>query len=65
MDDWNYLPSEGGLVDLGKCKSSPLVGILNVGKIIVEVVESCVTTSRLVGDSHDFAGHFYFDVQVF
>jgi hypothetical protein len=58
MDGENFLPSEGSLVDLGKCKSSSLVGIQDVGEIIVKVVESCITTRRLVGERVDLlVGH--------
>lgn len=43
----NVVPSEWRLVDLGKSESSSLVGVLDVGEVIVEVVEGGVSTRGL------------------
>lgn len=48
----NVIPSERSLVDLGESKSPSLIGVLNVCEVIVEVVESGVSTSGLVGGGH-------------
>ena len=47
MEGENFLPSEGSLVNLGKCKSSSLIGILDMSEIIVEVVEGGVSSGGL------------------
>lgn len=48
------VPSKRGLVNLGQRESSSLIGILNMGEVVVEVVEGRITTCGLVGgsDSH-------------
>jgi len=43
------VPSERRFVDLGESKSSSLVGVLDVCEVIVEVVESGVSTRGLGG----------------
>jgi hypothetical protein len=45
----DVVPAERSLVDLGESKSPALIRVGNVGKVIVEVVEGCVATGRLVG----------------
>jgi hypothetical protein len=42
------LPSEWCLVNLGKRKTTTLVGILDVGEVIVEVVVCSVSSSSLM-----------------
>jgi hypothetical protein len=49
----DVVPSKGGLVDLGEGQAATLVGVLDVGKVIVEVVERVVPAGRLGG--HDEA----------
>lgn len=47
----HMVPAEGGLVDLGEGKTTPLIGILDVGKIVVEVVVGSIASRCLgVGD---------------
>ena len=41
------IPAERGFVDFSESKSSALIGILNVGEIVVEVVESGIPTTCL------------------
>lgn len=43
------IPAEGGLVDLGEGQATALVGVLDVGEVIVEVVEGVVPAGGLVG----------------
>lgn len=45
----NMVPAKGSFVDLGERKTTTLIGILNVGEIIVEVVEGIVASTGLVG----------------
>jgi len=42
------VPSERGLINLSECKSSSLIGVSNVGEIIVEVVEGRVASRGFV-----------------
>ena len=44
------VPTEWGLVDFSKSKTSSLIGVLDMGEIIVEVVERGVST--MVLDAH-------------
>jgi hypothetical protein len=43
------VPAERSLVDLSESKTTTLIGVLNVGEVVVEVVEGIVTTTGLVG----------------
>lgn len=45
------VPSERSLVDLGKGKTTTLVGILDMEEIVVEIVVGRVSTRRLVDGS--------------
>jgi hypothetical protein len=45
------IPTKGSLVNFSERKPSPFVGILDVEKIIVEVMVGIVTTSRLCSNS--------------
>lgn len=49
----DVVPSKGGLVDLGEGQAAALVGVLDVSKVIVEVVEGVVPAGCLGG--HDEA----------
>lgn len=55
MPTADMIPSERGLVDLSEGQSSSLIGILDVGEVVVEVVEGGVTTGGLVVVGH--GGH--------
>lgn len=44
------VPAKGSLVDLCEGETTTLVGVGDVGKVIVEVVEGIVTTTRLGND---------------
>jgi hypothetical protein len=41
----DVVPTKRSLVDFSKSESSSLVGVLNMGEVIVEVVESGISTS--------------------
>lgn len=41
----DMIPAKGSLVDLCKSKSAALIGVLDMGEVIVEVVEGNVATS--------------------
>lgn len=45
----NVIPAKGSLVDLGESKTTTLIGILDVGEVIVEVAEGGVASTGLVG----------------
>jgi len=47
----NVIPSERSFVDLSECESSTLIGILNMGEIIIEIVEGGVSTRGRGWDS--------------
>ena len=49
----NMVPSERGLVDFRESETATLVGVLDVGEIIVEVVESSIASSGLISSSSD------------
>lgn len=52
------VPSEWSLVDLSESETTTLIWILDVGEVIVEVVESRVSTGGLVHlDSLVDGGH--------
>ena len=51
-DGTDVIPAKGRLVDLGEGESSTLIGVGNVGEIIVEVVERGVTARGLVVARH-------------
>ena len=44
----NVIPSEWRLVDLGECKTTSLIGVLDVGKVIVEVFHT-ISLLRVFG----------------
>ncbi len=44
----DMVPSKRGLINLSECESSSLVGVSNMGEIIVEVVEGSVASSGFV-----------------
>ena len=46
-DGSNMVPAERRLVDLCKCKSSSLVGVLDVREVVVEVVKRRVSSRSL------------------
>lgn len=50
-DGANMVPAEGGLVNLGESETTTLVGISNVGIVVVEVVEGSIATSSMCGHS--------------
>ena len=50
----DVVPSERSLVDLSEGQSSSLIGILNMGEVIVEVVEGSIAASGLV----ELGSHF-------
>lgn len=45
------VPSERSLVDLGKGKTTTLVGVLDMEEIVVEIVVGRISTRRLVDGS--------------
>jgi len=47
------VPSEWSLIDLSERETSSLIGVLDVGEVIVEVVEGGVSTRRL-GDGGSY-----------
>jgi hypothetical protein len=47
----DMIPSERCLVDLSECESSSLVGVGDMGEVIVEVVEGGVASGGLVHGS--------------
>lgn len=51
QDSPHMVPSERSLVDLGKGKTTTLVGILDMEEIVVEIVVGRVSTRRLVDGS--------------
>lgn len=46
------VPAKWSLVNLGESQTTTLVGVLDVGEVIVEVVEGIVASTRLVEVSH-------------
>jgi len=50
-DGANMVPAEGGLVNLGESETTTLVGISNVGIVVVEVVEGSIAASSMCGHS--------------
>lgn len=46
------IPAERSFVDFGKSKASSLIGVGNVGEVIVEVVEGGVSTGGGVVGGH-------------
>jgi hypothetical protein len=44
----DVVPSERSLIDLCESKSSSLVGVGDVGKIIIEIMESSIASGSLV-----------------
>jgi hypothetical protein len=51
------IPAKGGLVDLGKGKTTTLVGVLDMSKIIVEVMEGIVASFSQVGGDDGLRSH--------
>lgn len=47
-DSTDVIPPKRSLVDLCKSKSSALIGVCNVGVVIMEVVEGCVAAGSPV-----------------
>lgn len=43
----HMVPAKGSFVDFGESKTTTLIGVLDVSKVIVEVVEGGVSTSSL------------------
>lgn len=48
QDGANMIPAKGSLVDFGQGQTTTLVGVLDVSKVIVEVVEGVVPAGGLV-----------------
>ncbi len=48
-DGANVVPAEGSLVNLRKGETTTLIGIVDVGIVVVEVMEGSVTADRLIG----------------
>jgi hypothetical protein len=51
-DSANMVPAERRLVDLREGKSSALIGVFDMRKVVVEVVERGVPAGGLVDSSH-------------
>lgn len=58
----NVIPSERCSVDFGEGESSPLVGILDVKKVIVKVVVGVVASGSLLRDIHGLLSRWQYRI---